>query len=523
MVKRYVIVVLLLFTGLLALGRNDTAAQVGEPEAPATGQASFGQVARKVGSPPAPVGDYPIGFAIDDGYAENSIGWGNSTYNVSAAAIWLNRFVVPADVPYPLTLTGIQVAYPGPEAGNFVGRQVQMLVYFDADSNDDPSNALLIHQSIQTITVANWDTFQTFPINVVVPNRGDLYVGWEDKWAEPRPSPREYIAAIDIITIARKSWLAADQNNDVPNIYNLGANSDLAKVDDVGFPGTWMIRLLANTYDPPTPTPTNTPVPPRCPGQRFTDVCPGDYFYEPTLALVDLGIIAGYNSSPPCTTPAHIPCFKPYNNVTRGQTAKIVSLAAGFNEPVSGQMFEDVPPSHTFYPYVQRLATRQIIGGYSCGGPSEPCGPGNRPYFRPGNDVTRGQISKITAESFGFDEAVSGQTFEDVTPGSTFYVYVERIASRGIINGYPCGGQGEPCGPGSRPYFRPNNALIRAQTTKIVYLAMQSVPTATPTAPPTATATATSAPTETPTETPVVTSTPTGTPEVTPTPTLAAR
>ena len=34
----------------------------------------------------------------------------------------------------------------------------------------------------------------------------------------------------------------------------------------------------------PAPTATATPIPPRCPTERFTDVCPSDYFYEPVLA-----------------------------------------------------------------------------------------------------------------------------------------------------------------------------------------------------------------------------------------------
>ena len=125
--------------------------------------------------------------------------------------------------------------------------------------------------------------------------------------------------------------------------------------------------LLAHYFGPcpppaPTVTPTVTPIPtPRCPGERFTDVCPGDYFYQHVLDLNDLGIIAGYNTAPPCDGPAQIPCFKPYNWSTRGQIAKIVSLAAGFNEDVTGQTFEDVPPGHTFYQYIERMASRGII------------------------------------------------------------------------------------------------------------------------------------------------------------------
>ena len=36
----------------------------------------------------------------------------------------------------------------------------------------------------------------------------------------------------------------------------------------------------------------------------------------------------------------------------------------------------------------------------------------------------------------------TAQMFEDVPPGSTFYDFVYRLASRGIMSGYPCGGAG---------------------------------------------------------------------------------
>lgn len=72
-----------------------------------------------------------------------------------------------------------------------------------------------------------------------------------------------------------------------------------------------------------------------------------------------------------------------------------------FTEPPEGQTFEDVPPTHTFYEFIQRLASRSVMSGYECGRPGEPCvGTENRPYFRPGNDVTRGQSSKIVANAF---------------------------------------------------------------------------------------------------------------------------
>jgi hypothetical protein len=191
---------------------------------------------------------------------------------------------------------------------------------------------------------------------------------------------------------------------------------------------------------------------------QFTDVPQGSTFYTFVRCLACRGILGGYSDG----------TFRPNNDITRGQISKIVANSAGFTEPVSGQTFEDVPPSSTFYPYVERMAARGIIGGYSCGGAGEPCGVGNRPYFRPNANATRGQISKIVSEAANFNDPQTGQTFEDVAVGSTFHLWIERLASRGIMGGYACGGVGEPCGAGNRPYFRPNNNATRGQVSKIV-------------------------------------------------------
>ena len=60
--------------------------------------------------------------------------------------------------------------------------------------------------------------------------------------------------------------------------------------------------------------------------------------------------------------------------------------------------------------------------------------------------------------------------FEDVAVGHIFYEWVNRLASRGIVQGYPCGGTGEPCGPDNLPYFRPFANVTRGQSSKIVAL-----------------------------------------------------
>jgi hypothetical protein len=209
----------------------------------------------------------------------------------------------------------------------------------------------------------------------------------------------------------------------------------------------------------PAATATPAPSPTPCTPGTYSDVTPGSTFHPYISCLSTRGIIGGYGD---CT-------FRPNANVTRGQLSKIVANSAGFNEPVSGQTFEDVPASNSFHQYVERMSSRSIIGGYPCGVmPSEPCGSGNRPYFRPNANATRGQISKIVSEAKGYTDPAGTQIFEDVPTSNTFFTWIQRLASRGIMGGYNCGSAGEPCGSGNRPYFRPNNNATRGQTSKIV-------------------------------------------------------
>lgn len=190
----------------------------------------------------------------------------------------------------------------------------------------------------------------------------------------------------------------------------------------------------------------------------YSDICPDYGAYNYIKCLSDRTVLSGYSDG----------TFRPNNNITRGQLSKVVSNAAGFSETQSGQLFADIGADSPFYQFIQRLASRNVIGGYACDGIGEPCGAGNLPYFRPNSNTTRGQIAKIVSSAKGYTDTPSGQTFQDVPPGSTFYLWVQRLASRSVMGGYACGGVGEPCGAGNLPYFRPAVTATRAQVSKIV-------------------------------------------------------
>jgi polysaccharide biosynthesis protein PslG len=243
---------------------------------------------------------------------------------------------------------------------------------------------------------------------------------------------------------------------------------------------------------------------------RFVDVPFDHWAYSFIEALAELGSIGGYADG----------TFRPNNSTTRAQLTKIVVLS--FNLPqVSppSAHFTDVPPGSTFYTFVETAYAEGLLGGYPCGGPGEPCDPQNRPYFRPGNDVTRGQIAKIVVSAAGWQQQQPPTpTFADVPPASPFYAYIETAFRHGIVGGYPCGAPGEPCDPQNRPYFRPGPSATRAQISKVVYLAVQApspTPTVTTTPTPTRTSTLTVTATTTATATPFATITVPTTPSAT--------
>ena len=202
----------------------------------------------------------------------------------------------------------------------------------------------------------------------------------------------------------------------------------------------------------------------------FTDVPPGSPFYLFVHCLACRGILNGYTD--PALCPSGVPCYRPQVDVTRGQIAKIVTNAAGWTNPIPviQQTFADVPPTHLFWEGIEQLAVHNAISGYACGGPNEPCGPGNRPYFRPGNPATRGQIAKIVSLAAQIADPIptTRQTFADVPASAPFWLWIEQLAGRQILSGYLCGGPSEPCDPALRPYFRPGANVTRGQLAKIV-------------------------------------------------------
>jgi hypothetical protein len=151
----------------------------------------------------------------------------------------------------------------------------------------------------------------------------------------------------------------------------------------------------------------------------FGDVGPSDYFYDAVKYLYCHGAVSGYDDG----------TFKPEAFVTRAQITKIVVLALGLPYYMPAQpTYEDVPPDNTFYEYIESYSH---YAGTCVGGCSS---------FHPYGDTTRGQLAKIIVLASCWPIYMPPvPTFNDVPADSTFYQYIETAYNRGVISGYADG------------------------------------------------------------------------------------
>src|SRR5207247_8687168 len=118
--------------------------------------------------------------------------------------------------------------------------------------------------------------------------------------------------------------------------------------------------------------------------------------------------------------------FRPYNNADRGTLARWVVKARGWAiDTTGGPHFIDVPPSDPLYPYVETAFNHGVLSGYADG------------TFRPTNNVTRGQMSKMIVNAMGWTiDTTGGPHFNDVDAANPFYGQIETLYNHGLISGY---------------------------------------------------------------------------------------
>jgi hypothetical protein len=188
--------------------------------------------------------DGALSFVVDDGTYEDSIGL-NDQSSTEFAAIWLNRFSPPAGTG-AFTIDSISILWPDNANGTLVGNQVDLVAYYDADGDGDPSNAVRLGGD-NFVTIASLDTFLDYTVNFSVPGDGDVYVGFENTYALGGSSPILFPAAIDEDSGSQGRSFVAGMSTGDPDADNLANNDLLGTIDGFGLPGNWLIRATGAT------------------------------------------------------------------------------------------------------------------------------------------------------------------------------------------------------------------------------------------------------------------------------------
>jgi glucose/arabinose dehydrogenase len=162
----------------------------------------------------------------------------------------------------------------------------------------------------------------------------------------------------------------------------------------------------------------------------FADVPPTAFAWDFIERLYEAGVTAGCGGDNYC----------PAGATSRDQMAVFVLRAndGTFVPPACGTpVFNDVPASSPYCPWIEELARRGVVAG---------CGGGR---YCPGQAVTRAQMAVFvlaTLEGPGYAPPACGvPVFNDLPASSPFCPWVEELARRGVVTG--CGG-GNYC-PGS--------------------------------------------------------------------------
>ena len=167
----------------------------------------------------------------------------------------------------------------------------------------------------------------------------------------------------------------------------------------------------------------------------FEDISTKHEAYEEINYLVSSGVIKGYTEKGKTV-------FKPNNNVTRGQVAKMVVLASG-NKPltVKKSSFSDIAVGTELSGYVERAVQLDFFATNTKG------------QFLPNKPLTRDEMSYVLTKAFNLDISAYqniDSPFNDVTITHPYVQYVNAIYYNGITQG-------------SGNHYYPNNQVTRAQ------------------------------------------------------------
>jgi len=157
------------------------------------------------------------------------------------------------------------------------------------------------------------------------------------------------------------------------------------------------------------------------PGFEFKDLTKEHWAYECIMKLCQQNIVNGYPDK----------TFRPGNNITRAEFAKLIGGALGLAKQTPGKAtFKDVRPTDWHYGYVEAAAKAGLVKGYEG-------------KFRPNDFITRQEITAIMIRAMGKEAEARDLAKEKLALADAAKIadwakgYVALAVAQGIIEGYP--------------------------------------------------------------------------------------
>ncbi|MEC1177221.1 S-layer homology domain-containing protein [Metasolibacillus meyeri] len=154
---------------------------------------------------------------------------------------------------------------------------------------------------------------------------------------------------------------------------------------------------------------TAVAVAPAAAAEAFSDVTKNNAHYEGITALHTAGVISGYPDG----------TFKPANDVTRGQAAKMIAGALGLDtKNVENPKLADLPTTHQYYGAIAALAELGAIEFYV-----------DDNTVAPNEVLTRGEFVFMLVQGLGIEEEVEVEDADNtITRGEVATLLYEALS-----------------------------------------------------------------------------------------------
>jgi hypothetical protein len=145
--------------------------------------------------------------------------------------------------------------------------------------------------------------------------------------------------------------------------------------------------------------------------RTYPDI-PGNWAQTEIEKLTEIGLLRGFPDG----------YFRPEENVTRAQFAKIMTIALRIPEvkPAS-PTFPDATSAHWAYGYIEAAVKRGLLKGFPDGS------------FKPEDPVSKAQVAAIIARENNWTATPASPTFSDIPSTHWAYTYLEGDFTKGVL------------------------------------------------------------------------------------------